>query len=231
MPRGGPARAGAITPSAGDFRAEPRDSGSGERFLQLAIETTRRASIGDGSSGIGGQMTRYAVLLQVFPLTRGSLSVGPLALVTPMLRRSEQYPARAAPQILTMHGSATIAPARSAASRSTPPAPTSRRRAATRNHGCLLHPRRRYGYDQNRMDETIATLEDLGVHIEAVFCTAHATKAAELHRDASHLGPFLGDRACLAVTAHDPDEGYALTAERAWNELPTECGITVVIIR
>jgi MFS family permease len=41
----------------------------------------RRLWIGSGLSGIGGQMTSYAVTLQVFLLTRSSLAVGLLGLV------------------------------------------------------------------------------------------------------------------------------------------------------
>jgi PIN domain nuclease of toxin-antitoxin system len=87
------------------------------------------------------------------------------------------------------------------------------------------------GSGSSRMAETIGTLQDLGVHIEAVFSTAHAKSAAELHRSASHLGLSLGDRACLVVTQAQPTERYALTADQAWRNLPAECGITVVAIR
>ena len=42
----------------------------------------RRLWIGSGLSSVGGQMTSYAVILQVFVLTRSSLSVGLVGLAT-----------------------------------------------------------------------------------------------------------------------------------------------------
>jgi PIN domain nuclease of toxin-antitoxin system len=85
--------------------------------------------------------------------------------------------------------------------------------------------------DDDAAEETIGTLHDLGVHIEPIFSPAHAATAARLHRTARHLGLSLGDRACLAVTAHAPAERYALTADQAWTRLPAETDITVVAIR
>jgi MFS family permease len=67
-------------------------SGSGptQLFSRLLVDITplrespafRRLCIGGALSGLGGQMTGYAVLLQVYDLTRSSLAVGLVGLVS-----------------------------------------------------------------------------------------------------------------------------------------------------
>ena len=59
-------------------------------FSRLLVDITparesvafRRLLIGSALSGIGGQMTNYAVLLQVYELTRSSLNVGIVGLAS-----------------------------------------------------------------------------------------------------------------------------------------------------
>jgi PIN domain nuclease of toxin-antitoxin system len=85
--------------------------------------------------------------------------------------------------------------------------------------------------EEGRVEETIETLTEQGVHIEPVFSIHHAATAARLQAAARHLGLSLGDRACLAITQANSDERYALTADQAWAQLPGDLGITVVAIR
>jgi MFS family permease len=63
---------------------------TGNRVSRLLVDITparesvafRRLLIGSALSGIGGQMTNYAVLLQVYELTRSSLNVGIVGLAS-----------------------------------------------------------------------------------------------------------------------------------------------------
>jgi PIN domain nuclease of toxin-antitoxin system len=85
--------------------------------------------------------------------------------------------------------------------------------------------------EASAVEETIDTLDELGIHLEPVFTSSHAATAAHLQHAAHHLGLSLADRACLAITSDNPAERYALTADTAWTKLPAALGITVVAIR
>jgi PIN domain nuclease of toxin-antitoxin system len=79
-------------------------------------------------------------------------------------------------------------------------------------------------------DDAPTVFARLGLHVEERLTAGQAARAAAIQSAASHLGLSLGDRACLAVTEATPG-GYALTADTAWTQLPTELDITVVCIR
>ena len=61
------------------------------------------------------------------------------------------------------------------------------------------------------------------------FTTADARQAALLRPATRSLGLSLGDRACLAVSILRG--ATALTADRAWGQLPEKLGTDVIVIR
>ncbi len=94
----------------------------------------------------------------------------------------------------------------------------------------LQKTRQRSVSTQRDRTGVVAALRALGVQVVDVLTVQNAARTAEIWSAASHLGLSLGDRCCLAVAGELPD-AVAVTADRAWTELPTELGIAVRCIR